>query len=143
MPSVELGLHPDPHEFCLGIRWWLGLDTSRGLPCPLCPNTALDLLGHNAATCKKGGDVVTRHNRFRDAFVDFCHQAHIGVQVEVGSTLTPDGSRSLPADVLVRDWIAGRFAAFDFTVSSPFSVASLNQACTTSGFTALSAESRR
>ena len=29
---------------------------------------------------------------------------------------------------------------FDFTVSSPLSVASLNQACITSGFTALSAE---
>ena len=90
-------------------------------------------------TCKKGGDVVTRHNRLRDAFVDFCHQAHLGVQFEAGSTLTPVGSRSRPADVLVRDWIAGRFAAFYFTVS----VASLNQACTTSGFTALSAESHK
>ena len=31
-----------------------------------------------------------------------------------------------PADVLVCDWIAGRFAAFDFIVSSPLSVTSLN-----------------
>ena len=30
VPSVELGLHLDPHEFCVGIRWWLGLDISRG-----------------------------------------------------------------------------------------------------------------
>ena len=36
-----------------------------------------------------------------------------------------------------------RFAAFDFTVSSPLSVASLNQACITSGFAALSAETRK
>eukprot|EP00731_Ephydatia_muelleri_P023348 Em0015g931a len=85
VPSVELGLHLDPHEFC----------------------------------------------------------AHLGVHVEVGSNLTPDGSRSRPADVLVRDWITGRFAAFDFTVSSPLSVASLNQACITSGFAALSAETRK
>ena len=90
VPSVELGLHLDPHEFCVGIRWWLGLDISRGLSCSLCPNTALDLLGHHAVTCKKGGDVVTRHNRLRDVFVDFCHQAHLGVHVEVGSNLTPD-----------------------------------------------------
>ena len=48
-----------------------------------------------------------------------------------------------PADVLVRDWIAGRFAAFDFTMSSPLSVTSLNQACTTSGSTAESAEARK
>ena len=57
--------------------------------------------------------MVTRHNQLRDVFVDFCHQAHLGVPVEVGSNLTPDGSRSRPADVLVRDWITGRFAAFD------------------------------
>ena len=44
----------------LGLR---SLDISRGLSCSLCPNTALDLLGHHAVTCKKGGDVVTRHNR--------------------------------------------------------------------------------
>ena len=143
VPSVALSLHLDPHEFCVGISWWLGLDISRGLSCSLCPNTALDLLGHHAVTCKKSGDVVTRHNRLRDVFVDFCHQAHLGVHVEVGSNLTPDGSRSRPADVLVRDWITGRFAAFDFTVSSPLSVASLNQACITSGFAALSAETRK
>ncbi|KAL5491495.1 hypothetical protein EMCRGX_G016792 [Ephydatia muelleri] len=143
VPSVELGLHLDPHEFCVGIKWWLGLDISRGLSCSLCPNTALDLLGHHAVTCKKGGDVVTRHNRLRDVFVDFCHQAHLGVHVEVGSNLTPDGSRSRPADVWVCDWISGSFAAFDFTVSSPLSVASLNQACITSGFAALSAETRK
>ena len=79
----------------------------------------------------------------RDVFVDFCHQAHLGVHVEVGSTLTPDGSQSCPADVLVRDWIAGRFSAFDFTVSSPLSVTSLNQACTTSGSVAQSAEAHK
>ena len=73
----------------------------------------------------EGGDVVIEHNQLRDASFDFCHQAHLGVQVEIGSTLAPDGSRSHPADVLVHDWIAGRFAAFDFTVSSPLSVASL------------------
>ena len=84
--------------------------------------------------------MVTRHNQLRDVFVDFCHQAHLGVQVEVRSTLTPDGSQSRPADVLVRDWIAGRFAAFDFTVSSPLSITSLDQACTTSGSTAQAAE---
>ena len=63
VPSAEQGLHLDLHEFCVVIRWWLGVDISRGLPCPLCPYTALDPLGHHAATCKKGGDVVTRHNR--------------------------------------------------------------------------------
>ena len=57
--------------------------------------------------------------------------------------MTPDVSRSRPADVLVRDWITGRFAAFDFTVSSPLSVVSLNQACITSGFATLSVETHK
>ena len=47
----------------------LEYDTSRGLSCSLCPNTALDLLGHHAATRKKGGDVVTRHNQLRDSLL--------------------------------------------------------------------------
>ena len=57
--------------------------------------------------------------------------------------VAPHGSQSCPADVLVCDWIAGRFAAFDFTMSSPLSITSLDQACTTSGSTAQSAEARK
>ena len=55
VPRIELGLHLDPHEFCVGIRLLVG---SR---CPLCPSTILDPLGHHAVTCKKGGSVVTNH----------------------------------------------------------------------------------
>ena len=42
-------------------------------------------LGHHALTCKHGGDVVTRHNRLRDLFVESCRRVSVGVQVEVGS----------------------------------------------------------
>ena len=42
---------------------------------------------------------------------------HLGVQVEVGSILTPDGSQACPANILVRDRIAGRFADLDFNLS--------------------------
>ena len=50
------------------------------------PDTALDPLGHHAVICRRGGDVVMRHNQLRDAIVDFCHSACLGVH---------------PADVLV------------------------------------------
>ena len=84
LPTVELGVHLDPSE--LGVHldpsesialrwWWLGLDTSGGLPCPLCSDIALDPLGHYAATCRRGDDVGLRHNHLRDTFVEFCHQA--------------------------------------------------------------------
>ena len=66
-------------------------------------DTALDPLGHHAVTCRRGGDVVTRHNQLRDVIVDFCHSARLGVKVEVGSRLTPDLRQTRPADVLVAD----------------------------------------
>ena len=58
-PSEGLGLHLDPSQFQVAIKWWLGLDLSYGSYCPLCPEIALDQLGHHAVTCKRGGDVAS------------------------------------------------------------------------------------
>ena len=93
--------------------------------CLLCPDTALDSLGHHAVTCRRGGDAVTCHNYLRDTFVDLCSNAHLSVQVEVGNNLALDNSR--PANVLVDNWDRGKPAAFDFTVSSPLSSAILSE----------------
>eukprot|EP00731_Ephydatia_muelleri_P038584 Em0814g2a len=117
-----LGLHLDPNELQIAVKWWLGLDTSRGSSCGLCPDVALDPLGHHAATCRHGGDVVIRHNRLRDVVLSFCHQAHIAARLEAGSGLTPGLDRARPADVLVRDWAQGKPAAFDITVTSPLTL---------------------
>ena len=89
------------------MKWWLGLDTSRGSSCALCPDVAQDPLGHHAATCRRGGDVVIRHNRLRDVFLSICHQDHIAARLETGSGLTPGLDHTRPADVLVRDWAQG------------------------------------
>ena len=95
LPTMELGLHLDPSEFCVAIRWWLGVDIYRGLSCPLCTDIALDPLGHHAATCRRGGDVVLHHNHLRNVFVQLCHQEHLRVKVvEEGSGLTPDMSHT-------------------------------------------------
>ena len=85
----------------MAIRWWLGLDTSGGSLCPFCPGVALDMLGHHAASCKHGGDVVARHNDLRDIFAAFCRGAHLSVKVEVayglgiGDVKTPAQQMSL------------------------------------------------
>ena len=71
-PSEGLGLHLDPSQFQLAIKWWLGLDLSYGSCCPLCPEIALDPLGHHAVTCKRGGDVVSRHNKLHDILAESC-----------------------------------------------------------------------
>ena len=69
--------------------------------------------------------MVLRHNHLRDAFVEFCHQAHLCVKLEGGSGLTSDTSHSRPANVLVRDWAQGKPTAFDITLTSPLSPAIL------------------
>ena len=66
IPSTSQGLHLDPIEFRVAVKWWLGLDTSQGSQCAFCPAHSLDdPLGHHALTCKCGGDVVLRHNALR------------------------------------------------------------------------------
>ena len=142
-PSTGLDLHLDSAECQVALRWWLGLDTSGGSPCPLCPDTALDPLGHHAATCRHGGDVVARHNRLRDIVTNFCRRAHLSVQVEVGYGLARDHINSRPADILVQGWDRGKPAAFDVTVTSPLTPVSLNNASASVGAAAYAAECRK
>ena len=63
-PSPSMGLHLEPSEFQVTIKWWLGIPVAQGLSCSQC-NAALDAYGHHALCCKLGGDVVSRHNRLR------------------------------------------------------------------------------
>ena len=143
IPSVGLGLHLDPDECRTAVKWWLGLETPYGSNCTLCPDSALDPLGHHAATCKRGGDAVLRHNKLRDILVESFHRAHIHVQVEAGSGLSHDHSHSRPADILVFDWDHGKPAALNLTVVSPFNANILNEAGMTAGAAAQAAEARK
>eukprot|EP00731_Ephydatia_muelleri_P014602 Em0008g322a len=86
---------------------------------------------HYAVTCKHGGDVVTRHNRLHDCIVEVCRRAHIGVRVEVGNNLTPSHSKTCSADI--PNWVVGRTATLDVSVTSPLNPQTLLEA----GVTAL------
>ncbi|KAL5515639.1 hypothetical protein EMCRGX_G000834 [Ephydatia muelleri] len=119
VPSQGLGLHLDPPVHQIAIKWWLGLDTSLGSQCALCPGIALDPLGHHAITCKRGGDVVTRHNTLRDALAEI-------------STL-----------VLLTNWATGKTAAFDISVTSPLNTLILLEAGVAAGSAAQATETRK
>ena len=43
LPSQGLGLHLDAPVYEVAIKWWLGMDTSQGSQCALCPGNALNL----------------------------------------------------------------------------------------------------
>ena len=72
--------------------------------------------------------MVTRHNRLCDCIVEVCRRAHIGVQVEVGNNLTPSHSKTRPADILIPNWVMGRTAALDVSVTSPLNPQTLLEA---------------
>ena len=143
VPSEGLGLHLEPSVFQVAVKWWLGLDTSNGSLCALCPNSALDPLGHHATTCKKGGDVVTRHNQLRNVLAETCRRAHLSVKVEMGSNLTSEHDHSRPADILLPNWALGKPAAFDISVTSPLNPKIVSVAGLSAGAAALSTEERK
>ncbi|KAL5517866.1 hypothetical protein EMCRGX_G003497 [Ephydatia muelleri] len=143
IPSTSQGLHLDPIEFRVAVKWWLGLDTSQGSQCAFCPAHSLDPLGHHALTCKCGGDAVLRHNALRDTLVHFLHRAHASVQVEVGAGLFPDHSQSRPADILLQNWNLGRPVALDISVVSPLNPSTLAEAGATFGAVLEATESRK
>ena len=68
IPTPGVNLQLDPSEFQTAIQWWLGMSVSH------CSAHSLDSLGHHALTCKHGGDVVTRHDRLRDVYVESCEE---------------------------------------------------------------------
>eukprot|EP00731_Ephydatia_muelleri_P017791 Em0010g889a len=143
IPSEGQGLHLDPPVLQTALKWWLGLDTAEGSVCALCPDKMLDPLGHHAATCKRGGDVVVRHNRLRDILAETCRRAHFSVQVEAGCNLTPDHSHSRPADVLISNWALGKTAACDISVTSPLNSNIMSEAGVTAGAAAQATELRK
>eukprot|EP00731_Ephydatia_muelleri_P027047 Em0018g1147a len=103
----------------------------------------LDPLGHHATTCKRGGDVVFRHNKLRDILAETCRRAHLSVQVEAGCNLTPDHSHSRPADVLISNWVLGKTAACDISVTSPLNSNIMSEAGVTAGAAAQATELRK
>ena len=111
-PSEGLGHPLDPSQFQVAItcRWWLGLDVSNGSRCPLDP------LVHHAVTCIRGGDVVSRHNK-HDILAETFWRAHLGVQVEMGSNVTPDHNHTRPADLLVPNWVLSKPVTFNPSVT--------------------------
>ena len=144
VPSPGLSLSLDTNELQMAIKWWLGLDTLPGSPpCALCPEHPLDPLGHHALTCKQGGDAVSWHNKLRDVVLQTCHRACISAKAEAGSGLGHELLHMCPADILASNWLCGKPAAFDLSVTSPLNPFLLSEAGLTAGSTAVAAELRK
>ena len=58
----------------------------------------------------------------------------------MGSGFGTEKSHTQPADILVKNWVLGKPAAFDLTVTSPLNPTTLPEAGVTSGSAAMAAE---
>ena len=84
--------------------------------------------------------MVIRHNHLQNIFTEFCHRAHLSVRVKAGRGLLGVNSNSRPADVLINEWERVKPAAFDLTVTSPLTPATLGDAFKSAGIAAYTAE---
>ena len=75
--------------------------------------------------------------------MEVCRRAHIGEQVEVGNNLTPSHSKTRPADILIPNWVMGRTAALDVSVTSPLNPQTLLEAGVTATAAALTTEEHK
>ena len=87
--------------------------------------------------------MVSRHNKLRDVFLDFCQRACLGPRLEMGCGAGYTNPQSRPADVLVPNWDLGKPAAFDLSVTSTLHPSVLLEASMTAGSAALVAENRK
>ena len=88
--------------------------------------------------------MVTRHNRLRDVLVEYCHLAHVGCQVEMGSGWESEKNRTRPADILIPNWSLGKPVALDLPVTSPLNAEIISEASvTTAGSAAYAADQRK
>eukprot|EP00731_Ephydatia_muelleri_P029904 Em0021g427a len=122
-PSPQLNLHLEPAKFQVALKFVVGYPSG--------------------PSCKHGGDVVLRHNKLWDVFLDFCQCACQGPCLEMGCGAGYTNSQSRPADVLVPNWDRGKPAAFDLSVTSTLHPSVLLEASMTARSAALVAENRK
>jgi hypothetical protein len=133
VPSPGLGLRLEPNEVQSLVKMRLGLPLSTTeSTCAYCPDKVLDPLGHHALTCRRGPDVVHRHNRLRDTIHEYCKRAMMNPILEQGARLDEAGSLSRPADILVQTWSLGHSGALDVTVVHPLNNENIHGASTSS-----------
>ena len=129
-PLKALGLHLRSPEFVLVLKYRLGMKVFETAgPCPACLRDS-DVYGDHAMCCGSGGERISRHNSLRDAFHDTAMAAGLG-PVREGRFLLP-GTDRRPADVLVPNWVGGKDAAMDVTIT-PLQAATMPGAANTAG----------
>ena len=80
------------------------------------------------------GNQSPPRNKLRDIFNNFCHRACLAPQLEMGGW---SREHTRPADVLVPNWVLGKSAAFDLSVTSTLNAHVFQEASVTAGSAAM------
>ena len=104
-------------EFRTMVRLKLGKDFP-GLD-PICRSCDLEFDGSvdHAFNCRFGGDINERHNAIRDVIHAHGHGGGVVLAIEPLRILGENDARK-PADVLVNNFVNGKAACFDVTVTN-------------------------
>ena len=86
---------------------------------------------------------MSRHNQLRDTFVQTCCLAGVSASIQVGSGLGHEHLHTTPADVLLPNWVCSKPATLNPIVVTLLGSTHIDEASTTAGSAALSAEERK
>ena len=135
LPMPTMGLAIPAREFRVLLRHTLGLPIySAPRPCPTCNGACLDVWGIHSVACGSGGDRIGRHNAVRDALFHVAEAAALSPILEMGHTI-PNSQRR-PGDITLPNWLRGRPAAIDVTVTSPLQNSTVTGAAIETGVAA-------
>ena len=141
-PIPALGLHLQPNEFGAALKYHSGIslyDSDRR--CPYCMSAISDIFGDHAVSCHGRGDIISRHDRVRDAIMAACSSANLSPVCEQKYLLPENNSR--PGDVVLPSFITGQPAALDVTITSPLQASLISDAARTCGFALTLAKDRK
>ncbi|KAL5469200.1 hypothetical protein EMCRGX_G030423 [Ephydatia muelleri] len=119
--SRGLGLHLDAPVHEVAIKWWLGMDTSQGSQCALCPGNALNLWDIMPPLVS----VAVMWWYDTTPFVMFWLKHATGpiLASKWKLAMTPQPiiySHTHPADLLLTNWTTGKTAAFDISAQHTY-----------------------
>ena len=109
----------------------------------MCPDKVLDPSGHHAFTCRRGPEVISRHNILRNTIFDSARMGMLNPALEQGASLDEAGSPTRPADDLIPGWSLGKSGVIDVTVVLPLNPTLIDGASTTPGYYLQSTERRK
>jgi hypothetical protein len=101
-----------------------------GIPCPFC-KLPMNKFGDHALSCRNSGDLISRHNRERNALYKIADHGSLSPVLEkkgiLGDDVKVSGRR--PGDVSTPCWAAGRGLAIDVAVISSVAQSHRDQEC--------------